>query len=74
MCLIRGCVLSRRGALAGLAAAVWGSGLVPPVAHSAVTENGLGPVFSPSGPDAERYGAAQGYPIADPARHRIFIA
>jgi CubicO group peptidase (beta-lactamase class C family) len=26
-----------------------------------------GPIFSPSGPDAERYGAAEGFPIADPS-------
>jgi len=28
-------------------------------------ENELGPVFSPTGPDAELYGAAEGFPIAD---------
>jgi len=28
-------------------------------------ENGAGPTFSPSGPNAELYGAAEGFPIAD---------
>jgi CubicO group peptidase (beta-lactamase class C family) len=53
--------MSRRAALAGLAASVVGG----PV--SAETAD-AGPVFSPSGPDAERYGAAEGYPIAVPLR------
>jgi hypothetical protein len=34
---------------------------------NAAAEDSSGPLFSPSGPDAARYGAAEGYPIADPA-------
>ena len=38
-----------------------------PIAASRVTENSADPVFSPSGPDAERYGAAQGFPVPNSA-------
>jgi CubicO group peptidase (beta-lactamase class C family) len=53
--------ISRRAALAGLAASVVG-GATPGMAGDAET----GPVFSPTGPEAERYGAAEGFPIAVP--------
>lgn len=62
-------IVSRRGALASLAAGVCGY-IVRPIPNGAAAENGAGPVFSPSGPDAERYGAAEGYPIADPTLAR----
>jgi hypothetical protein len=62
-------IVSRRGALASLAALACGS-VVRPSPNAAAAENDAGPVFSPSGPDAERYGAAEGYPIADPALAR----
>jgi CubicO group peptidase (beta-lactamase class C family) len=31
-----------------------------------ISEDAAGPIFSPSGPNAELYGALEGYPIADP--------
>jgi hypothetical protein len=49
-------IVSRRRALASLAAGVCGY-IVRPIPSGAAAENGAGPVFSPSGPDAERYGA-----------------
>ena len=59
-------LVSRRAALAGLAiAAAYGSAVAEQVSDSKSGENGAGPVFSPSGPNAELYGAAEGYPIAD---------
>ena len=54
-------ILSRRAALAGLAATAI-SGSIP---LGAAAEDSAGPVFSPSGPDAERYGAARGFPVPD---------
>ena len=36
-----------------------------PIAPTWATENSADPVFSPSGPDAERYGAAQGFPVPE---------
>src|ERR1700759_5251881 len=57
--------MSRRAALAGLAASVVG-GAAPGKADG--SETGAGPVFAPSGPEAERYGAAEGFPIAVPLR------
>jgi len=58
--------LSRRGALAGLAA-TWAAGLAGSIAESRAAEDVGGPAFSPSGPNAEFYGAAENYPIRDPA-------
>jgi CubicO group peptidase (beta-lactamase class C family) len=55
-------ILSRRAALAGLAASV-----AAPRVASRAAENAAGPVFSPTGPKAEFYGAAENYPIRDPA-------
>lgn len=54
--------LARREALAGLAATCFAGS----ISGSFAAEN-AGPVFSPSGPNAERYGAAENYPIRDPA-------
>jgi CubicO group peptidase (beta-lactamase class C family) len=60
-------IISRRAVLAGLAAtAAYSPALAETVQSGATTENGVGAVCSASGPDAERYGAAEGYPIADP--------
>ena len=59
-------ILSRRMALAGFAATC-ATGLVGPIAESQAAENSSGPVFSPSGPNAEFYGAAENYPVRDPA-------
>ena len=56
--------LSRRAALAGLAATC-ATGLAAPVCGVAA-EGVAGPVFSPSGPNAEFYGAVENYPIKDP--------
>jgi CubicO group peptidase (beta-lactamase class C family) len=38
---------------------------LPAPLSCATAEHGDGPVFSPSGPDTLRYGAAEGFPIAD---------
>jgi Beta-lactamase len=57
-------LLTRRAALASLAAAC-GSVIAGSIAKTAVAESDTGPVFSSSGPDAELYGAAEGFPIAD---------
>jgi CubicO group peptidase (beta-lactamase class C family) len=65
-------IVSRRAALAGLtAAAAYGAANGSAIAQSIATaaENG-GPVFSPSGPDAELYGGAEGYPVPDLALAR----
>ncbi len=59
-------ILSRRTALAGLAATC-AAGLAGPIAESQAAENSPGPVFSPSGPNAEFYGAAENYPVRDPS-------
>src|SRR5258708_36037895 len=58
-------VLSRRAALATLAAAAYASATAGSMVEGMEVENELGPVFSPTGPDAELYGAAEGFPIAD---------
>jgi len=55
-------ILSRRAALAGIAASC-ATGIVA----ESRADNGNSPVFSPSGPSAEHYGAAENYPIKDPA-------
>ncbi len=57
-------LVTRRTALAGLAA-VSGSAIAGLIAETGAAESGTGPVFSSSGPDAELYGAAEGFPIAD---------
>jgi CubicO group peptidase (beta-lactamase class C family) len=57
-------VLSRRAALAGLAASA-AAGLV----YRASAEE-AGPSFSPTGPNAELYGAMAGYPVPDIAKAR----
>lgn len=60
--------VSRRAVLTNLAvAAAYGSAVAGPLADSAAADNGSGPGFSASGPAAERYGAAEGFPIANPA-------
>lgn len=61
-------VISRRTALAGLAAtfAIGAECLSARAAEDAI-EAGGGAVFSASGPKAEIYGAAENYPIKDPA-------
>lgn len=55
--------LSRRAVLSGLAASC-AAGLIQPT-RGAVAEDIAGPVFSPTGPNAELYGAAENYPIKD---------
>jgi CubicO group peptidase (beta-lactamase class C family) len=55
-------ILSRRAALAGIAASC-ATGIVA----ESRADNGNSPVFSSSGPSAEHYGAAENYPIKDPA-------
>ena len=59
-------LLTRRAALAGLAAAAtYGAGKdnFATAQPAAAAENGAGPVFSATGPNAELYGAAKGYPV-----------
>jgi hypothetical protein len=58
--------VSRRTALAALAVAS-GFAMAGPIADSATAGDDPGPVFSPTAPDAELYGAAKGFPIANPA-------
>ncbi len=60
-------LVTRRSALASLGAVLCGSAITGSARHSAAAEDSSGPAFSPSGPDAAHYGAAEGYPIADPA-------
>ena len=55
-------MLSRREALSGLAAS-GAAGLVPMA--EAIAQDAAGPAFSPSGPKADFYGAADNYPIRD---------
>jgi CubicO group peptidase (beta-lactamase class C family) len=61
--------LSRRNALASLAAgaahiAVGGNfAAAEPIHNSGDTQSGAEPVFSATGPDAELYGAAEGFPV-----------
>jgi len=57
-------ILSRRTALAGLAATC-AAGIAGPIAESQAADDVGGPVFSPSGPKADLYGAAENYPIKD---------
>jgi CubicO group peptidase (beta-lactamase class C family) len=58
-------MLSRRAALAGLAATC-ATGIVA----ESLADDGVGPTFSPTGPNAEYYGAAAGYPVPNAARAR----
>ena len=59
--------LSRRVALTGLAATC-AAGLATPMRRAWAEE--VGPSFSSTGPDAERYGAAAEYPVPDAVRAR----
>jgi CubicO group peptidase (beta-lactamase class C family) len=61
-------VVSRRAALAGLAASAICGSASSDATGERMAKPDAGPVFSPSGPDAERYGAAEGFPIAVPMR------
>jgi len=64
--------VSRRSALAGFAiAATCGSAVGQIVADTKTTEAIADPVFSPSGPNAERYGAADGFPVPSPHLARL---
>jgi len=55
-----------RAALMGFAiTAAYGSAIGEQASDSMSGGNGAGPVFSPSGPNAELYGATEGSPIAD---------
>jgi CubicO group peptidase (beta-lactamase class C family) len=64
-------MVSRRAALASLAAAATGSAIGQAFSDSTAPENSTGPTFSRSGPDAELYGAAQSFPVPDPALARL---
>jgi len=58
-------MLSRRAALSGLAATC-AAGIMA----ESRADDGAGPVFSPTGPNAELYGAATEYPVPDAVRAR----
>jgi CubicO group peptidase (beta-lactamase class C family) len=58
--------ISRRSALAGFAVAAACGAAVAGHAHSGMaSDEGSGPGFSPSGPDAKAYGEDEGFPVAD---------
>jgi len=59
-------ILSRRTALAGFAATC-ATGVAGSIVPGQAAEDVGGPVFSPSGPKAEFYGAAENFPVRDPA-------
>ena len=60
--------ISRRAALAGFTASIVGGATSGEAAAEPAGETEAGPVFSPSGPEPERFGAAEGFPIAVPIR------
>src|SRR5271154_5002513 len=62
-------ILSRRTALAGLAAASAVSPASPIAAGRA--DDADRPTFSNTGPNAELYGAAEGYPVPNAAKARL---
>ena len=69
-------LFSRRKAVAGFAASATcvlaSSGLsADPALNGVVTGACHGPSFSPTGPNAELYGAAEGYPVPDPVKARL---
>jgi hypothetical protein len=65
-------LVSRRTALAGFAIATTrGSAAGRAVGDTNTAETSADPLFSPSGPDAERYGAADGYPVPSPHLARL---
>jgi CubicO group peptidase (beta-lactamase class C family) len=61
-------VVSRRAALAGLAASLISGTAYADATGEPIPKTDAGPIFSPSGPDAIRYGAAEGFPVAVPGR------
>src|ERR1700722_20071872 len=64
--------ISRRTDLAGFAlTAAYGSVAGQSVADTKATETSAEPVFSPSGPNAELYGAKDGFPIPSPVLARL---
>jgi CubicO group peptidase (beta-lactamase class C family) len=59
--------ISRRATLAGLAASCTaGAGLI-----GRASADDFGPIFSPTGPNADLYGAAEGYPVPDARMARL---
>ena len=65
-------LISRRVVLGGLgAAAAYRYANGQPVAETRTTETSPDPIFSPAGPDAAHYGAADGFPVPSPAVARI---
>jgi CubicO group peptidase (beta-lactamase class C family) len=66
---------TRRKALAGFAATAacvlaGNSVAAGPASSGSAAETCIGPTFSPTGPDAEHYGAAEGYPVPEPVAAR----
>ncbi len=70
-------LITRRAALAGAAAAAAcgaaraSSAIAEPAKGPTAVETSTGPVFSATGPDAERYGAAEGFPVPGLLRARL---
>ncbi len=70
-------LITRRAALAGVvAAATFGARggdavMAEPASGPAAAGNGAEPVFSATGPDAERYGAAEGFPVPSSLAARL---
>src|SRR3974390_3402528 len=67
---------SRRKALAGFAATAacvfaGNSVTAGPALSGSAAKTCVGPTSSPTGPDAELYGAAEGYPIPEPVAARM---
>jgi hypothetical protein len=57
-------LMTRRTALAGLAGSAWGF-VLPGSDGGAAADEGDGPVLSQDGPNADLYGASEGYPVPD---------
>jgi hypothetical protein len=69
-------LVTRRAALAGVAAAAaygaaGGYSANAEPASDSTAANRAGPVFSATGPDAERYGATEGFPVPGLLRARL---
>ena len=54
-----------------VAAGAYRNANAKPITDTQPVETGFGPVYSSSGPNAELYGATDGFPVPDPALARI---
>jgi CubicO group peptidase (beta-lactamase class C family) len=64
-------IVSRRTALAAIASAVTCGSAVGQIADTKTSETNADPIYSPSGPNAEVYGARDGFPIPSPFLARL---